>query len=48
MNDQQMLDSVIEWTKPVVDLAEKADVTLLLEPLNDKYDHPGRCSVTRD
>lgn len=40
LNDQQMLGSVIEWTKPVVDMAEKAGVTLLLEPLNDKYDHP--------
>jgi hydroxypyruvate isomerase len=40
LTDQQMLDSVIEWTKPVVDMAEKAGVTLLLEPLNDKFDHP--------
>jgi len=39
LTDQQMLESVIEWTKPVVEMAEKAGVTLLLEPLNDKYDH---------
>jgi hydroxypyruvate isomerase len=40
LTDRQMLESVIEWTKPAVDMAEKAGVTLLLEPLNDKYDHP--------
>ena len=48
LSDQQMLDSVIEWTKPVVDLAEKAGVTLLLEPLNDKYDHPGHWLTSSD
>ena len=48
LNDQQMLESVIEWTKPVVDMAEKAGVTLLLEPLNDKYDHPGHWLTSSD
>jgi hydroxypyruvate isomerase len=41
LTDKQQLESVIEWTKPVVEMAEKAGVTLLLEPLNDKVDHPG-------
>jgi hydroxypyruvate isomerase len=48
LSDQQMLDSVIEWTKPVVDMAEKAGVTLLLEPLNDKYDHPDHFLTSSD
>lgn len=48
LNDQQMLESVIEWTKPVVDMAEKAGVTLLLEPLNDKYDHPDHWLTSSD
>jgi sugar phosphate isomerase/epimerase len=30
LTDQQMLESVIEWTKPVVDMAEKAGVTLVV------------------
>ncbi len=48
LNDQQMVESVIEWTKPVVDMAEKAGVTLLLEPLNDKYDHPDHWLTSSD
>ena len=48
LTDQQMLESVVEWTKPVVDMAEKAGVTLLLEPLNDKYDHPGHWLTSSD
>jgi hydroxypyruvate isomerase len=48
LTDQQMLASVIEWTKPVVDMAEKAGVTLLLEPLNDKYDHPDHWLTSSD
>jgi hydroxypyruvate isomerase len=41
MTDQQMMESVIEGLKPTIDLAEKAGITLLLEPLNTRYDHPG-------
>lgn len=41
MSDAAMMKSVIEGLKPTVELAEKAGVTLLLEPLNSKYDHPG-------
>ncbi len=48
LTDKQMLESVIEWTKPVVDMAEKAGVTLLLEPLNDKYDHPNHWLTSSD
>ena len=48
LTDRQMLESVIEWTKPVVDMAEKASMTLLLEPLNDKYDHPGHWLTSSD
>lgn len=48
LSDQQMLGSVLEWIKPVVDMAEKAGVTLLLEPLNDKYDHPNHFLTSSD
>ena len=48
LTDRQMLESVIELTKPVVDMAEKAGVTLLLEPLNDKYDHPDHWLTSSD
>jgi hydroxypyruvate isomerase len=41
MSDKQMMQSVIDGLKHTVNLAEKADITLLLEPLNDRYDHPG-------
>jgi len=41
LSDQQMLDSVIEGLKPTVEMAENAQITLLLEPLNTTYDHAG-------
>ena len=41
MTDEQMYDSVVEGLKPTLEMAEKADITLLLEPLNATYDHPG-------
>jgi hydroxypyruvate isomerase len=41
MSRSQMLASVIAGLKPTVEMAEKAEVTLLLEPLNTRYDHPG-------
>ena len=41
MTDGQMYESVLEGLKPTVAMAEKAGVTLLLEPLNTLYDHPG-------
>ncbi len=39
MSHDQMTRSVIEGLKPTVEMAEKAGVTLMLEPLNDRYDH---------
>ena len=41
MSDKEMMQSVIDGLRATVELAEKAQVTLLLEPLNDTYDHPG-------
>ena len=41
LTDAAMLKSVIEGLKPTVELAEQAGVTLLLEALNTRYDHPG-------
>lgn len=43
-----MEQSVIEHLKPVVEMGEKAGVTILLEPLNDKYDHPNHWLVSSD
>lgn len=40
MSREQMQQSVIEGLKPTVELAEQHGVTLLLEPLNDRVDHP--------
>lgn len=42
------MQPTIEWLKPAVDMAEKAGVTLLLEMLNDKYDHPGYWLTSSD
>jgi hydroxypyruvate isomerase len=41
ISDGAMMDSVIEGLRRTVEIAEKAQITLLLEPLNDTYDHPG-------
>jgi hydroxypyruvate isomerase len=40
MSRQQMMRSVLEGLKRTVEIADEASVTLLLEPLNDIYDHP--------
>jgi hydroxypyruvate isomerase len=37
----KMLASILAGLRPTVEMAEKAGVTLLLEPLNTRYDHPG-------
>lgn len=41
MSHGKMLASVIAGLKPTVEMAEKMGVTLLLEPLNTRYDHRG-------
>lgn len=48
MSHEQMLQSVIDGLKATVEMAEKAGVTLLLEPLNDRYDHPGYFLTSSD
>jgi hydroxypyruvate isomerase len=48
MTESQMRKAVVEGLKPAVDLAEKAGVTLLLEPLNDKVDHPNYWLTSSD
>ncbi len=48
MNREQMLQSVMDGLKATVEMAEKAGVTLLLEPLNDRYDHPGYFLTSSD
>ena len=48
MTDEQMRESVIEGLKPTVELAEKAGITLLLEPLNTWYDHAGYWLASSD
>lgn len=41
MTQKAMRASVVEGLKATVEMAEAAGVTLLLEPLNTRYDHPG-------
>lgn len=41
MSDEQMMQSVLDGLKATVEIAEKVGITLLLEPLNDTYDHSG-------
>lgn len=48
MSEEQMLQSVMDGLKPTVEMAHKAGVTLLLEPLNDRYDHPGYFVTSSD
>ncbi|MBI2439860.1 MAG: TIM barrel protein [Lentisphaerae bacterium] len=48
LTDSVMLHSVLEGLKPTLELAEKAGVTLLLEPLNTRYDHPGYWLTSSD
>jgi len=48
MSHEQMVTAVVEALKPTVDLAEKAGVTLLLEPLNTRVDHAGYLVTTSD
>jgi hydroxypyruvate isomerase len=48
MNDVQMMQSVMEGLKATVELAENAGITLLLEPLNTTYDHPGYWLTSSD
>ena len=48
MTDAQMMRSVLEGLKPTVEMAERAGITLLLEPLNVVYDHPGYWLTSSD
>lgn len=41
MSDDRMMQFVLEGLKPTLEMAEAAGITLLLEPLNTTYDHPG-------
>ena len=47
-SDEQMMCSVLNGLKSTLDMAEKAEVTLLLEPLNRTYDHPGYWLTSSD
>jgi hydroxypyruvate isomerase len=48
LDDQTMEESVVDRLKPVVEMGEKAGVTVFLEPLNDKYDHPNHWLTSSD
>jgi len=48
MSEEEMMLSVVEGLKPTLELAEKAGVTLLLEPLNTTCDHPGYFLASSD
>jgi hydroxypyruvate isomerase len=41
VRDNAIRTSVVDGLAATVALAEKAGITLLLEPLNDRWDHPG-------
>ncbi len=48
MTHTKMRASVIAGLKATVEMAEKAGVTLLLEPLNTRYDHKGYFLTSSD
>jgi hydroxypyruvate isomerase len=48
MTDKQIMRSVLDGLKETVELAENAGITLLLEPLNITYDHPGYWLTSSD
>lgn len=48
LDDKTMEASVVERLKRLVDMAEKAGVTVLLESLNDIYDHPNHWLTSSD
>ncbi len=48
MTRSKMLASVVAGLKPTVEMADKAGVTLLLEPLNTRYDHRGYFLASSD
>lgn len=48
LTEEQMMQSVVEGLQPTIEMAEKAGVTLLIEPLNDRYDHPGYFLTSSD
>ncbi|MDP7162053.1 MAG: TIM barrel protein [Phycisphaerae bacterium] len=48
LTGRQMTQSVLDGLKRTVDLAEKAGITLLLEPLNTTCDHAGYWLVSSD
>jgi hydroxypyruvate isomerase len=43
MSQQQMHENIIEGLKKGAPVAEQADVTLILEPMNIRVDHKGHC-----
>ena len=48
LSDAAMMQSVLDGLGATVELAEKAGVNLLLEPLNTRYDHPGYWLTSSD
>ena len=48
LSDAEMRESVLDGLRATVELAEKAGINLLLEPLNTRYDHPGYWLTSSD
>jgi hydroxypyruvate isomerase len=48
LSNAQMHQSVLDGLKATAELAEKAGITLLLEPLNTTYDHAGYWLTSSD
>jgi len=41
MSETEMMQSVLDGLRETAERAERAGITLILEPLNTKHDHPG-------
>jgi hydroxypyruvate isomerase len=48
MSDEEMMTSVVDGLRSTIEIAEKAGITLLLEPLNTAYDHQGYWLTSSD
>ena len=48
LDDKTMEETFVERLKRLVEMAEKAGVTVMIEPLNDLYDHPDHWLTSSD
>jgi hydroxypyruvate isomerase len=48
LDEKTMEETFVERLKSLVEMAEKAGVTVMIEPLNDLYDHPDHWLTSSD